>query len=67
MMDKARADMEAKGNLSDEQIDQAMTIAGKFMNGPIMLAGVILGTIFFGFILSLVVSAILKHSKPEFE
>ena len=67
MMDKARADMEAKGNLSDEQIDQGLAIAGKFMNGPLMVAGALLGTLFFGLLIALVISAFLKHSKPEFE
>ncbi|ALW85643.1 hypothetical protein AUC43_11420 [Hymenobacter sedentarius] len=66
MMEKARADMEAKG-LPDEQIDQGMAMAGKFMNGPIMLVGVVLGTVFFGVLLASVVSAFIKHSKPEFE
>ncbi|MDB5233844.1 MAG: hypothetical protein JWR44_837 [Hymenobacter sp.] len=67
MMEKARADMEARGGMSDEQIDQGMAMAGKFMNGPIMMVGVVLGTIFFGLLMSLVVSAFIKHSKPEFE
>ncbi|MCC3154707.1 DUF4199 domain-containing protein [Hymenobacter sp. BT770] len=67
MMEKARTDMEARGGLSDEQIDQGMAMAGKFMNGPIMLVGVVLGTVFFGVLLALVISAFLKHSKPEFE
>ena len=67
MMEKAREDMEARGNLSDDQIDQGMAMAGKFMNGPIMLAGVVLGTVFFGVLLALIVSAFIKHSKPEFE
>lgn len=67
MMEKARADMEARGGLSDEQIDQGMALAGKFMNGPIMMVGVMLGTLFFGLLLSLLVSAFIKHSKPEFE
>ncbi len=67
MMDKARTDMEAGGNLSDEQIDQGMAMAGKFMNGPIMMAFVLLGSVLMGALLALVVSAILKKAKPEFE
>jgi hypothetical protein len=67
MMEKARADMEARGGMSDEQIDQGMAMAGKFMNGPIMIVGVLLGTILIGLVLSLLVSAFIKHSKPEFE
>jgi hypothetical protein len=67
MMEKARADLEVQGKLTDEQIDQAMAMSGKFMNGPIMVVVVILGSIIMGLLLSLVISAVLKHSKPEFE
>ncbi|WP_197076934.1 DUF4199 domain-containing protein [Hymenobacter terrenus] len=67
LMDKARADMEAKGGLSDEQIDQSMAMAGKFIDGPFMMVIVVLLTLFMGVVLALVASAFLKHSKPEFE
>lgn len=67
MMDKARSDMEAKGNLSEEQIDQGMAMAGKFMTAPALTISVLIGSIIMGFIISLVVSAIIKHTKPEFE
>ncbi|GAB3326753.1 DUF4199 domain-containing protein [Hymenobacter humi] len=67
MTEKMRADMEARGGMSDEQIDQAMALSGKFMNGPIMIAVVLFTSIFFGLLIALVVSAFIKHSKPEFE
>ncbi len=67
MMDKARADMEAGGGMSDEQIDQGMAMAGKFMNGPMMMIIVLLTSIIMGVVLSLIISAFMKHSKPEFE
>ncbi|MBF9237128.1 DUF4199 domain-containing protein [Hymenobacter sp. BT683] len=67
MMEKARADMEAKGGLSDEQIDQGMAMAGKFMNGPMMVVIVLVTSIITGVLLSLIISAFVKHSKPEFE
>lgn len=67
MMEKARADMEARGGMSDEQIDQGMAMAGKFMSPPILTLSVLLITIITGFFIALVVSAIIKHSKPEFE
>lgn len=67
IMDKARADMEARGGMSDEQIDQAMGFTAKFMNGPILAATVILGTVIFGLLASLVVSAVLKNPRPDFE
>ena len=66
-MEKARADMEAKGNLSDAQIEQAMAMSAKFTSGPILWAIVIIGSIIIGLIISLITSAIIKNSKPEFE
>lgn len=66
ILDKTRADMESKG-LADAQIDQAMTWTAKFMNGPLMMATVVFMTILMGFITSLVVSAITKNPRPEFE
>lgn len=67
VMEKARADMEAKGNLSDAQIDQAMAMSSKFTSGPMLLVIVIVGSIFMGLIISLITSAFIKNPKPEFE
>lgn len=67
MTEKIRADMEARGGMSDEQIDQAMAISGKMMNGPIMLVTALLGTILVGVILAMIISAFIKHAQPEFE
>ncbi|MVN78894.1 DUF4199 family protein [Hymenobacter sp. HMF4947] len=66
-MEKARTDMEARGNMSDAQIDQAMAISAKFTSGPILLIIVLLGSLIFGVIISLITSAIIKNPKPEFE
>ena len=65
-MEKAQADMEAKG-LSAAQIDQAMAMSAKFTTGPVLAISVIIGTLIIGFIFSLVISAIIKNTKPEFE
>jgi uncharacterized membrane protein YraQ (UPF0718 family) len=67
MMDKARTDMEAKGNMSDAQIDQAMAWSAKFTTGPVMLAFAIVGTLVMGLLISLIVAAFVKNPKPEFE
>jgi Protein of unknown function (DUF4199) len=66
MSDLQREQMESQG-LSSEQIDQAMEIAAKFTSPSIIFLFTILGYVFFGFIFSLVVSAIVKNSKPEVE
>lgn len=67
ILDKARADMEAKGNISDAQIEQAMSWTAKFVEGPVMLALVVFVVVLSGFLASLVVSAFTKNSRPEFE
>ena len=64
MSDLQREQMEAKG-MSSEQIDQAMEIAAKFTSPGLLFLFGVLGYIFFGFIFSLIVSAIMKHTKPE--
>jgi hypothetical protein len=67
IMDTTRAKMEAQGNMTDDQIDQAMSMAQKFSSGGWMVLFGILGSLLFGFLIALVVSAITKNSKPEFE
>jgi hypothetical protein len=67
VMDKARADMEAKGTMSDAQIDQAMALSAKFTTGPIMLIFTVLGSIVIGLFISLITAAFVKNAKPEFE
>ncbi|MBD2720492.1 DUF4199 domain-containing protein [Hymenobacter armeniacus] len=67
MLDKARADMESRGGVSDEQIDQAMQMTAKFMTPGFIALFVVLFSLLFGLGLSLVISAIVKNSKPEFE
>ena len=67
IMETTRAKMEAQGNMTDDQIDQAMNMAQKFSSGGWMVLFGILGSLLFGFLIALVVSAITKNPKPEFE
>lgn len=63
---KQEAQMLERG-MSQEQIDAGAEIAQSFQ-GPVMLIVVgTLGAIVIGFLLSLVISAIMKHNRPEFE
>ncbi len=66
LLDKMINDMEAKG-MSDAEIDQAMGFSS-FMMTPIgiTIAGII-GAIFIGFIISLIISAFTKNTNPEEE
>ncbi len=53
--------------LSDAQIDQAMSITEKFMVPEVMFPMALVAMVFFGFILSLIVSAFTKNVNPQAE
>ncbi len=64
-LQQARAGMEAKGNLTEDQIDKGMEITKKFMQ-PIPIAIItFLLTLFVGTIASLLGAAFTKKSEPE--
>ncbi|AFK05036.1 hypothetical protein Emtol_3910 [Emticicia oligotrophica DSM 17448] len=58
--------MENQG-LSQAQIDQAMEIASRFATPGLTFIFSVIGYVLFGFVFSLVVSAIVKNSKPEID
>ncbi|MFN3848062.1 MAG: DUF4199 domain-containing protein [Spirosomataceae bacterium] len=66
IIDFQREKMSEQG-LSDEQIDQAMEMTAKFMTPGMMFIFGVIGYLVVGFILTLIVSAIMKKSKPEVE
>jgi len=63
---KAEADMEKKG-LSPEQIDQAIEMSKVFMSPGAMFVWGVVGSIFLGFVFSLIIAAFVKKDKPIFE
>ncbi|MBC6609279.1 DUF4199 domain-containing protein [Hymenobacter sp. BT188] len=66
-IEQTRAKMEEAGNMSDAQIDQAIQMSQRFATGPIGIAVAILGSALIGFLLTLIIAAITKHNRPEFE
>lgn len=64
LLDVQRAKMEEQG-MAEAQIEQAMEMTQKFMSPVMMIVFGIIGTVFFGLILSLVVSAITQKKRPE--
>lgn len=67
MMDQMRTKLESAGSMSDAQIDQTLAMSTKFSTGPIGFAVGILSALLVGLLFSLVIAAITKNSKPEFE
>jgi len=66
-IEKARADMLAKGQLPEEQIEVALGYTRKFFK-PLMIAGALFGTLFAGAIFSLIGAAIAKKNpQPVYE
>ena len=66
MMEKQRVQMLEQG-LSDEQVDAGMAMAENFQGPLVTVGGAAIVTLIFGFFLSLIISAIIKNSRPEFE
>jgi hypothetical protein len=64
VMDKQVQNLEAKG-YSQEQIDRGMVFANKFTSPIFNIIGTIISYCFFGLILSLIESAILKKDNPQ--
>jgi len=66
MQEVQRTKMLEQG-LSDEQIDAALGMAAKFQNPLTMIFGSMAVFLIIGFILSLIIAAIIKNKRPEFE
>jgi hypothetical protein len=65
MMDKQREQMEAAGNLSEDQIDNAMTMTAKFMNPEMILIFGVIGGIIMILIVGLIVTIFTQKKNPE--
>ncbi|OKL39782.1 DUF4199 domain-containing protein [Pontibacter flavimaris] len=66
IMEKQRVQMLQDG-MTDEQIDAGMAIAENFQGPFTVILGSAVITLIFGFILSLIIAAVMKNSRPEFE
>jgi len=65
IMDKTREQMEEKGTMSEEQIEQAMSITAKFMTPEMMLIfGIVFGIIG-TIIIGLIVTIFTQKKSPE--
>ncbi|GAB3526453.1 hypothetical protein GCM10027443_01550 [Pontibacter brevis] len=66
VMEKQRVEMLEQG-LTDEQVDAGMAMAENFQGPLTMILGGAVSTLIIGFLFSLIISAIMKKSRPEFE
>ncbi len=66
LLDISREKME-EGGTSEDQIDAAMEMVEKFMSAEITVGIGLLASIFFGFIIALIVSAITKNNDPSLQ
>jgi hypothetical protein len=62
---KTRTDLQAKGGMTDEQIEQAVSMTKKFMQPIPMSIFIFLATLFFGTIAALLGAAFTKKSEPN--
>jgi hypothetical protein len=62
---KTRTDMEAKGGLTEDQIDQAVTMTKKFMQPIPIIIFAFLSTLFFSTIGALLGAAFTKKSEKD--
>jgi hypothetical protein len=67
IVEKTQQDMIEKGNMSEEQIDMAVSWTQKFMNPVILFFFSILGSAFMAFIFSLIVSVFTKKEQSPFQ
>lgn len=57
--------IEQNPNMTQEQMDMAMDMSARFMSPLWMSAFALLGTLFFGFIISLIAGLIMKRNPPQ--
>jgi hypothetical protein len=65
LMDKQREAMEEKGNLSEDQIDQAMNMTAKFMTPEMIFVFGFIGGLIVTIIIAVIVSLITQKKNPE--
>ena len=57
--------IESNPNMAQKDIDMAMDLSARFMSPLWMSAFALLGTLFFGFIISLVIGLVMKKNPPH--
>lgn len=64
--DVTRTTLEKRG-MSDEEIEKALEMSKSFQSPGLLFLFSVLGSILIGFILALIISAVLQRKRPTFE
>ena len=68
LMEVSREEMiKQNPNMTEKEMEMALNISKKFMSPGIMSAFAILGSLFTGFIISLIGGLIMKQNRPQFQ
>ena len=62
-----REELEKSSGMSDEEIERALEMSASFTTPEMIMVFSIIGFVFFGFLISLVVAAAMRNPRPEFE
>ena len=65
LLDKTRQGMEEGGNMTEDQIDQAMEMTARFMTPVSMLIFGLIGGLILGMIVAVIVSLFTQKKSPE--
>ncbi|CCH57280.1 hypothetical protein BN8_06691 [Fibrisoma limi BUZ 3] len=65
LMDQTREQLEEQGQLSDEQIDQAIEMGQSFQSPGLLFVFGIFGSILIGVLLTLIIAAIMRRNKAN--
>lgn len=64
-LEKAREELMRNPDFSDAQIEQALAMQEKFMTAEMLMGIGFITAIFFGFLITLVISLIMKRDDPD--
>ena len=68
LLDFSREKMiEQNPEMTEKQLEMALSMSEKFMNPAFMSAMAIIGSLFTGFIISLIGGLVMKQNRPEFQ
>jgi len=65
ILENARNEMMRNPDFSDAQIEQAMSMTEKFTTPEMILGIAFISSLFFGFLIALVISLVLKKGDPD--